>query len=326
MAGLSAGIGNLFRPESVQLIIYGLIWLLVSMYSKRSSFNKPQMLAALTLLCVGFALPVLPYLMVLGFKAPSMREGLIIAHDSNELDEMTTEKHDFSGTKNVITEIVKAFRELTSTLAENLMHFFVPAWLLGVYYHLRTKAEFHEKFFIIAFLFLNGVMLTWLYCKSGFIARRHSLSLIALTIFYVPVGIQCIENWLDKKLPVRRRKTSDIKQSPLSWYLILLTAGIVVCLPKLTTPIRAEKKSYRKVAKWLTDNTHTDAVIAVPDDRISFYAGRKGVYYEKHEIPQEVQFVVKRVVTDKDMPKTESLYTVEDRSKNYKFVVYKPGA
>jgi hypothetical protein len=121
------------------------------------------------------------------------------------------------------------------------------------------------------------------------------------------------------------RKTSNIKQSPLSWYLILLTVGIVVCLPKLATPIRADKKSYRKVAKWLTENTQTDAVIAVPDDRISFYAGRKGIYYEQHEIPREVQFVVKKVETDKDMPKTESLYTVEDISKNYKFVVYKPG-
>lgn len=311
LAGLSAGFGNLFRLESIQLVIYGVLWLFLSMFSKRRTISRPQLLRALALLVVGFAIPVAIYLTVLGFKPPAVREGFIGAYGFTEATETAV--------------ILAAWRELTTTLAESLMYFFVPAWLVGIYYHLRTKAEFYEKFFIIAFLLLNSVMLTWLYCNSGFIARRHSLPLVALTIFYVPVGIQGIGNWLDKRLPVHKRKTGDMRQTSFSWYLILLTVGIVVCLPKLATPIRVKKKAYRDVAQWLRENTDTDAVIAVPDDRISFYAGRKGICYEQHEIPEDADFVVKEVRTDKDMPKAERLYAVEDKSKKYKFVIYKPG-
>jgi len=76
------------------------------------------------------------------------------------------------------------------------------------------------------------------------------------------------------------------------WYLVLLLIGVSICIPKLLTPIRAEKQGYREAAEWLKGNTDSAATIAVPDKRISFYAERKGLVYEDGNIPANAVYIV----------------------------------
>ncbi len=66
-----------------------------------------------------------------------------------------------------------------------------------------------------------------------------------------------------------------------------------LCTPKLLRPIRLEKQGFRAAAQWIKDNTDSNAIVAVPDRRISFYAGRKELFYKNEHIPKRAEYIVK---------------------------------
>jgi len=76
------------------------------------------------------------------------------------------------------------------------------------------------------------------------------------------------------------------------WFGVLLAIGVAICTPKLLTPPGADKTGYREAARWLQKNTGVEAVVAVPDERISFYAERRGRFYQEHADPRKADYVV----------------------------------
>ena len=83
--------------------------------------------------------------------------------------------------------------------------------------------------------------------------------------------------------------------------MLLLIIGISICIPKLLTPIRAKKQSYRDAAQWLAKNTGENDIIKASDGRIGFYADRKCVEYDGQTIPRQAEYIVKVVKRRKDM-------------------------
>jgi hypothetical protein len=249
----------------------------------------------------------------------------------NELPNNLTYKLDSSNkiymASGVPGRIVKAIGELAGGISENLMYFFMPALLLGIYFYFRkqsTDAEI-DMFFVPAFAALNVVMLIALYYSYGYISRRHCLPLVVFTIFYVPIGLEVSAGWLANRFS--RSRPASGKDCRL-WFFILLITGTIICLPKLLRPTGSDKPGFRAAAAWLRANTAQDDLIASQDSRITFYAERKALIYETTP-SRKTEYIVSIVKDENQAPDfagdAQKQYSVweNERKKSKKIVIYK---
>jgi putative effector of murein hydrolase LrgA (UPF0299 family) len=170
--------------------------------------------------------------------------------------------------------------------------FFVP-WLLGLYWRLRYQAQRAERVLVVAVIVVNLALMLGRHVGFGpGDDRRYSVAMIALTIFYVPVGIEVMAGWLNRLYPLPRPRSTPVALGQSSWFYVLAVVGILVCLPKLVLSSPGNKAGYRAAAAWLQHNTEADAVLAVPDIRISFYAQRRGLFYVQYPNARRVDYVV----------------------------------
>ncbi len=305
VVGLSSGLGYLIRPESAQLIVYGILWVILSVFRpKLWDVSRWKNLIALALLVIGFAIPAIPYMKYTGRIIPPKIEHIIRAFSFNGLPDKTdvpkvnAVSSNYNTAEIVPHKVLKALSEIFRTIGENLMWFFMLPLVIGLYYRFRGDAKREELFLITTFVLVSVTMMVLRYCYIQLtVSKRWSLPLITFTIFYIPVGLQVVGNWLESKFPMNKQR----KKKRFSWFLILLLIGICICIPKLFRPVRIEKQGYREAAKWLMENTAPEDIVAVQDKRISFYAERKGRVYGKN-VPKGVKYIVK-IVKGGEKPK-----------------------
>jgi len=222
--------------------------------------------------------------------------------------------------------IVKAIGMLMREISYNLIHFFLPVLLLGVYSRFRKQSTVTdvERFFVPAFIVFNVIMVVLLYCSWQYISGRHCLPLVVFTVFYVPIGLQILADWFIGKFPKVRL---DENQKSRLWFFILVITGLAICIPKLLQPIRIEKKAYEAAAQWFKENTQENDLIAVSDKRISFYAEREGLIYDKN-ILEGAEYAVKiveskdeKLAVGKAVQKELSLW-IDEQKKTKRIVIY----
>ena len=306
IAGLVAGLGFIIRPECAQLVVYSILWLLVRLLRPKYNMSRPKLLCALFILLIGFALPVSPYVIEAGRIIPpklrelidSSKEHVTPFFQAQPEKEVNAESHNRIYTiMSSLGNITKAIGRLVERISENLMYFFVPALLIGIYCRFRkqSSATATERFFVPVFIVLNVITMILLYCSYEYISRRHCLPLVVFSIFYVPIGLQALGNLFSgcfsKTQPGKTRNAR-------LWFFVLIAVGMGICLPKLLRPMRVEKRGYLDAAEWLRGNTAPKDMIAVPDKRIAFYAERKGLGYGS-KVPKQAKYVV-RIVKDED--------------------------
>lgn len=184
--------------------------------------------------------------------------------------------------------------EFAGGISEDFMIVPVLPWILGLWVHLRTRAGRLEKVLVWAVLAVAaGLMLgrsIWLAPGSS---RRYSLPLVAVTIFYLPAGLDVMTRMLNRIYTFRGRLAAFGVERRPPWFYLLMLGGVILCTPKLiSTPLRAEKSGYRSAAQWLHENTPAESVIADPDRRISFYADRAGLIYERYPDWKRADYVI----------------------------------
>ncbi len=329
--GFVAGLGHIIRPECAQLLIYGALWIFIRLFSPKPSMSRPKLLCALSVLLIGFAIPAAPYMTARGKFLPEKLKALISSADHLESEEI--QKPETNSDNNIYIasgmpgKIAKAIGELAGVMSENLMYFFVPPLLIGIYFRFRkqSSATEIERFFVPAFVTLNVVMLITLYYSWGYISRRHSFPLVAFTIFYVPIGLEVWAGWLaDRFSKSRPASEKDLRL----WFFILLITGTAICMPKLLRHSGEDKQGYRTAAVWLKENTAPNDLIASPDSRITFYAERKGLTYDTKP-PARAKYVVAIVRDENEVPgfaeaaKEEYSVWVDEHKKNKKLIIYK---
>ncbi len=330
-AGFVAGLGHIIRPECAQLLIYGALWIFIRLFSPKSGMSKPKLLCALSVLLIGFAIPAAPYMTARGKILPAKLKTLLSSADPDESEKIQEPEINRGNNTYIASsmpgKIVKAFGELAGVISENLMYFFVPALLVGIYFYFRkqSSAVEIERFFVPALASLNVVMLIVLYYSWGYISRRHGLVLVVFTIFYVPIGLEVSAGWLANRFS-KRRPVSD--QDRRRWFFILLITGTAICMPKLLSRPGSDKQGYRTAAAWLKENTDQEDLIASPDSRITFYAERKGLIYDAEPITQ-TEYVVIIVKNENEKPDfakaAQEQYSVwvDKHKKKKKLIIYK---
>jgi hypothetical protein len=195
-----------------------------------------------------------------------------------------------------LSKLPEAVDKLFDAIAENLVVVFLVPWFLGLYHRLRHEAQQPERVMMAALLVVNvGLMLAryaWIAPGSN---RRYSLGLIALTIFYIPTGLDIMARWLTGIFAFGRGSGASHDARRSGWFYVLVAVGAAVCVPKYAGALRPDKESYRAAARWLQQNTQANDVIAVPDSRISFYAGRPGFMYHRYPDPRQADYMVEMI-------------------------------
>ncbi len=304
--GLLAGLGYLIRPECAQLVVVGFLWLALQLLWTKRIISQRKALLALALMLAGFLVSAGPYMKFKGAFFPKKNVGRFSFNA--ERKESCDDNRTNSKYVAIISpaDITDGLIEIIEETGDTLMWFFAPVLLIGTYNYFREGKWYKpEMFFIAALIALNILLLIWLRYKYSYISGRHILPLVVFTIFYVPTGLQILGNWLNARFSKIRLET---KQNPQLWFFILTTAGLAICIPKLVTPLRTDKQSYREAAKWLAEHTDEKDLVAVPDTRISFYAQRKGIRYTVGQIPEQAQYIVK--ILEKENDKT----TLQEKS------------
>ena len=292
--------------------------------------SRGKAVLAFVLLAAGFFATAGPYMQLKGKFFPKKQ---LVEFTTNRpspeiyKQEAVTDSNDIYSAGFSPSDIASAFGKLAQRISEMLMWFFVPALLIGIYKHFRRR-DWREpkKFFVIALIVLNVLLMTLLYCKFGYMSRRHTLPLVVFTIFYIPLGLDVLALWLSEKLSHNKTDTDF-------WFLVLLVIGVSICCFKV---LRMEEQSqrdtaYRNAARWLAQNTNEEDIIAVPDSRIGLYSGRRSIQYEGKTIPQKAQYVVKVLEDEKDMPSGEEnlrvkeIFSIEKKSRKSKVIIYKQG-
>ena len=332
-SGLATGMGYLIRPECAQVVVFGTLWSGLQLFYSGRIISKRKAVFAFALLLVGFLVIAGPYMKLKGAVFPKKQLVQFVPNtQSSEVYEQEIQicSNSVYTSGFAPSDIAGALGKLVQRVSETLMWFFVPALLIGMYKYFG-KLNWHEpeRFFIIALIALNVLIMTLLYCKFGYMSRRHTLPLVVFTIFYVPAGLEALACWLDKKFSKAMERLFTSKVDVDFWFLVLLIIGISICSPKLLRPIRIEKQSYRDAARWLAQNTDEQDIVAVSDIRIGFYSGRRGVRYDGQTIPQEAQYVVKvfrneeNTPTGKEMLQAEEVFSIEDNGKKPKVIIYR---
>jgi hypothetical protein len=308
-----------------------MLWIFIRLFLPKPGMSRARLLCALAALVIGFAIPAAPYMTARGKFLPDKLKTLISPAGPEESKEIRKPEIDGNNetytTSGTAVRTAKAIFELAGGIGENLMYFFVPALLLGIYFHFRKQSPVSEieMFFMPAFAALNIIMLIALYYSYGYISRRHSLPLVVFTIFYVPIGLEVSAGWLANRFSKSRPASG---KDCRTWFFILLITGTIICLPKLLRPTGSDKPGFRAAAAWLRENTAQDDLIASPDNRITFYAERKAIVYETTPT-RKTEYVVIIVKDENQAPdfvgdaqKQYSLWENE-RRKNKKIVIYK---
>lgn len=351
IAGAASGLGYLIRPECVQLIVYGVLWLLLQLFWTKHTIDRNKVVLALVSLIIGFVATAAPYILIKGSISTKKPVGLFAfalpVFAGFALFGLYLISKPVTLTKKfklillliasiaivasvVFLDVAGATVKLTQNIGETLMWFFVPALLIGLYKNFR-KQDWYEpdKFFTAALIFLNIPVMILLYHKYGYMSRRHTLPLIAFTIFYIPAGLQIIATWLNEKLFQKVKQLSVIKTDSRFWFIVLLATGICICVPKLLGPTREKKQYYLEAAKWLRENTDKNTIVAAPDPRIYFYSERRGLEYFEDLTPDEARYAVRIIKNQEDthvwdeMLQAEVVFTVKDKGGKPRIIIYR---
>ena len=326
-AGIVTGLGYLVRPECGQVVLYGSVWLLFNLIRPQGKMRRTKAAGALILLLAGFLVIAIPYMRSKGYVFPKQGIWKLPAILSMSNDSIGSAFNTNICLAGLSISKTMGNKTLVTNMCETLMCYFIPALLAGCYYYFRKQTKTLEQtFFAAAFIVVNVVIILWQQLSRGPLSRRYTLLLVAFTIFYIPLGLYIIACWLSKKI----YRGVAVEENIRRWFFILMAVGFGICAVKLVriSPLRWEKQGYRDTAEWLSKNTATTAIIAVPDHRIVFYAERKGLKYSE-QIPEQVDYIVRivksedeKLVFGKDT-KEEYATWVDKCEKNKKLVIYK---
>ena len=298
IAGLAAGLGQTIRAECAQIVIYGILWLLISLFRPRPNISRLKAVCLTLILLIGFAIPALPYMKVRGQVLPLKLKAFINSDTPGRSSGL--EQSGFDGTLATYTasgmpiDVLRALGKLTQQISENLLYFFVLPLLVGLYCHYRRLREIllGERFFIFALIVLYLVMMVLLHTNYGYISRRHCMPIIVFTAFYIPVGLRILARWLSERIS---NDNLAIEKNGRRWLLVLMIVGFAFCAARFAriTPLRWDKQGYRDVAQWLKENTNEKVLIVTEDLRIGFYAQRLSGGMDGEKIPRNATYLVK---------------------------------
>lgn len=293
LTGICGGIGYLIRPESFQLVLYALLMGGFLLTVKKVSLPR----------FVGISLAVILSFAVISFPYMKLKKNFFPKKTLIKITENTSEKSTPASLKKTARfqagisagPLFKSLPHLLSNFGETYMWYFCPFWIIGLIGWFRTTSS-QAQVLLTLFISLNIFLMVLLYCSYGYMSDRHTLPLFTLTVPFIPLGIQQVTQGIKAKATPRNQ---------LCLLYLLVFIGIIICLPKLLSPLGADKRIYKDVARWLQENVREEETIVVFDPRIGFYSQHQWVKFRRKNL-KDADWIVTCVKTGEN-PKKRNL-------------------
>ena len=259
LIGLLAGLGYLYRPENILFVFVVSCWLFIQFIVPFRYGSRVKVVIFLLLAVMSAAAMAGPYMYLKGKPLPKKP----IEISLNRVQDLSPEKAEGVDFLTIAMRVVKAVEKFTKNAFDNFSYFWLIPYAIGFIYYFK-KRKFNEPEYFVFFLFcsLYFLLLVWLYCKHGYMSKRHTLPFFTLTSFFMAIGLECMDDWFKN-----RRKMS-----------LFLIFAVCFSLFQLYRPIRTDKISYLQASNWLYNNTLESSSVYSPESRIAFYAQRKDVF------------------------------------------------
>jgi 4-amino-4-deoxy-L-arabinose transferase-like glycosyltransferase len=301
--GIVCGLGYVIRIESVQLMGYGIVLTGVMFFCTKGRVDRAKIVLGGILLVLGFAASCGWYIAAKKDPMPEkFRKFFQLSQaDVQEQRSVAESKPGRPSFAEYVPEdfvrgsVGYGIIRIAERMGENYMYFFAVPFLVGAYlrfgrHHVLRRSEYG----VMLFFAVNIAMLVALYRNYGYVSRRHVMPMTVMGVFFVPDGLEAMGRGIEMVFGRRGGKDKCRVDGQRFWFVVLLAIGVGICMPKLLRPLRAEKKAYRVVARWLQVNTKPTDVILTSDVRIAFYADRQGISdVRRDSIPVRATYIVK---------------------------------
>ena len=332
-AGLAGGLAYLIRPEGAQVVIYGTLWLGLQLFWKKRTLKKSRVVLGLASMLFLFLAIASPYMKLKGAIFPKKSIGefsstfssmrILPVHARGLHLRRPIGRNPRYDAGIAPSKVGQAIVKIFENTGDTLMWFFLVPYFIGIILHFKKhKLLEPNQFFIITLVIINVPLMIWLYCSHDYMSGRHTLPLVAFTMFFIPTGLEAWASWLNTKF-------SKGYQHTHRWFAILMVIGISICIPKLLTSLHPDKLVYRQASQWLVQNTKTPSVIGVPDYRISFYAERAGIKMENENIPEAIDYLIEINDTKegeqeiRTVQNFQKVYSVKNNNDKEEIVIYR---
>jgi hypothetical protein len=156
--------------------------------------------------------------------------------------------------------LAKALGTLADESAHGLRYFLLFPLALGLFCAGAPKAQPRPKLFLAVLAGFNIVLLILLYLLAGYIAGRHTMPLLCVSLAWVGGGTV----WLSGKLSglLSSRSAMAARLSPGLLAGLLVAASVLALLPRSLRPLHEHAQSVVQAARWIGSHAQPgDAVL-----------------------------------------------------------------
>jgi hypothetical protein len=167
---------------------------------------------------------------------------------------------------------------LTSVGREIMKGYHYVAWLpalLGLFWYRRRLTEVPGAWVLVVLIILDVAVLWRVAYVAGYVAERHSLLTVMVSLFWAVAMITAIAAGLMSLLRRRWLSTGDaywMKASVAS--AACLVALGVSGLPKTLEPLHTNRAGFHAAGLWLAEHAGPDEQILDPFCWVEYYAGQ----------------------------------------------------
>jgi hypothetical protein len=184
--------------------------------------------------------------------------------------------------------LAKAVGTLAAEWTHGLRYFLTWLFAAGLFCPGAPKAQPKPKLFLAALAGFNILLLTLLYLVAGYIAERHTMPLLCVSLAWVGGGTV----WLGGKLSglLASRSSAKAKLGPGLFAGLLVAASVLGLLPRSLRPLHAHALPVVQAARWIRNHAQPGDEILTNTTYGTFYSRLPGRVLEKYDtVPDSLQ-------------------------------------
>ena len=317
LAGISAALAYLTRPEGIGVIIIIIFWCILKDIARFKILWKEK-LASILITGIAFLVFSSPYLLFIksetGAWLLTMKRNLSKVkiemtpeeQSKGKLIKKNVDKDQHSDTgagkeRPAVAKLIKkdipaqpdkvylkSFLYVLSKYISTLHPFLFVFFIMGVILWTKTG---NDRFFglylitiIVLYLLilfrLNLVNIAFYGTIGQYPSKRHLMPIVIPAIFCVGIGAYAIGAWIYERFQFDSLRADILRHLKSKWtvQLIIMIIVIGVLMPKTLEPQGADKLGVKKVAQWIKGNSDKESpAIMSSSIRNAYYANGKHI-------------------------------------------------
>jgi hypothetical protein len=323
LAGVSSGLAYWIRPEGLAPVAVGAGVIALLAVLRR---EKPlPALAWLAGLLAGAGIVAAPYLCLKGKLTEKKDFGVLLRSESPEPEvsgptaappapspgPVALQAIPRSGS---LVVLAKAVARLADEWAHALRYFILFLLAMGLFFPGAPKAQPRPKLFLAALAGFNILLLILLYLLAGYIAGRHTMPLLCVSLAWAGSGTL----WLGGKLSglLVSRSAAAARLSPGLMAGLVVAGSVLGLLPRSLRPLHAHALPVVQAACWIGDHAQPGDALLTNTCYGIFYSRMPGRILARDEtIPrsfeQDLSWPYRFVLLDRTVSNFQRLETPE---------------